>query len=322
MNRNRPTHLWLPVVLLGTVFAWENASATPPSTPDAYARCATRLSISIKGVSPTAGEISSTAPQANAGGMLLTPEFNERFARFLNTELNSSPGSTQLEDAPYFVAKHVLDKGLPYSDLFRGQFDVVEAGGGVTVQASANGLGYFRTKSWLERYAGNETQGYRLVTAYRLMQNVVGLQLDAIQDTAGVDNSFAGRTSNPACKICHGDAANGLGPRWFQLDRVAGIFPRVVRSGNSIAFTGPKPNPAGIDVGGTTVTDDASLVNALVASENFSFNACRVAFKYLYGRPESTCEAPVFEKCRAAFKASGKIQDGLRAIAEDPDFCQ
>ncbi len=41
--------------------------------------------------------------------------------------------------------------------------------------------------------------------------------------------------------------------------------------------------------------DDKELVETLVKNEAFDVNTCRLAAKFLYGRRESTCEAPLFE---------------------------
>jgi hypothetical protein len=63
-------------------------------------------------------------------------------------------------------------------------------------------------------------------------------------------------------------------------------------------------------------------VTALVESTNFKVNACRLAFKYLYGRPENTCEAQVFEKCVDSFTKDQTMQSAIAAVAKDPSFCQ
>jgi hypothetical protein len=47
-----------------------------------------------------------------------------------------------------------------------------------------------------------------------------------------------------------------------------------------------------------------------------------MAFEYLYGRAEVTCEGPVFDKCMTAFKASGSITSALAAVAKDQSYCQ
>ena len=51
-------------------------------------------------------------------------------------------------------------------------------------------------------------------------------------------------------------------------------------------------------------------------------NTVRLAFKYLYGRTETTCEGAVFDKAVDAFDTKGSIKDALATIAKDPTFCQ
>ena len=65
-----------------------------------------------------------------------------------------------------------------------------------------------------------------------------------------------------------------------------------------------------------------NLGRALVNSTNFTFNACELAFKYLYGRTEYACEGPVFDKCMSAFQGDGMMQSAIESIAMDPSYCQ
>ena len=57
-------------------------------------------------------------------------------------------------------------------------------------------------------------------------------------------------------------------------------------------------------------------------SEAFEFRACRVAFEFLYGRSEMTCEGPIFDRCMTEFKAKGTIQSAIAAVATDSSYCQ
>jgi len=48
------------------------------------------------------------------------------------------------------------------------------------------------------------------------------------------------------------------------------------------------------------VEDDAALARGLsdhFRDEGFDVNACRLAYGFLYGRIEYSCEAPVFDQC-------------------------
>ena len=73
---------------------------------------------------------------------------------------------------------------------------------------------------------------------------------------------------------------------------------------------------------GKTIANDRELVETLVSSPDFAFNACRLSFKYLYGRAENQCEGDLFDRCVDAFTQDGMIQTAVATIAKDPSFCQ
>jgi hypothetical protein len=271
-------------------------------------RCATRLSVAFLGKSAAPDLFAAADPQEKVSGLLADPQFVERFARFVNAELNDEPGETIPEDASYTLAKYVLTNDKPWKDMFVGKYDVTD-----TVAADATGLGYFRSDAWMRRYAGNETAGYRIVAAYRILQNTTGLELTATTNVDGVDLSAKGREA-PACAGCHFQ-------KWYALDKVARVLSKRQGTGANMTFVAPTDGPQQI-LDGQTITNDQQLVESLVASEDFTFNVCRLAFKYLYGRAETTCEGVVFDKCIDSFKGSGSMKDAIAAIAKDPTFCQ
>jgi len=279
-------------------------------------RCASRLAISILGTSPTADMLAAADPQSLVDTMLKDPAFIERFSTFINSQWNRDPGQTQELDSAYFLSKYVLTNGKPWSDIFLGQYKVDLDATGKTVQVTADpeGLGYFRSMPWLKRYAGNEPAGIKISTAYRIMQNTIGLTLVASTNAPGADISATGRQAAP-CNSCHFD-------NWYALDKTAGILSKkITNADKSIGFQPYTGGPQTI-LGGVQVSDDKSLVQALVASENYPFNTCRLAFQYLYGRAENQCEGPVFDSCVSTFKAQGTIQSALSVVAKDPGYCQ
>jgi len=281
-------------------------------------RCATRLSISFLGKSATTELLTSPDPKTAIEQMVTNPDFFERFARFANSEFNDNPGDAAkpAEDASYFLSKQILTTGKPWSDLFVGQYKVdapADKAQQVAVTEDANGLGYFRSMPWLLRYAGNEEKGIKLSTAYRIMNNTVGLKLVASTNAPDADVSATGRQGG-VCKGCHYT-------NWFALDHVASVLSTKVKNGNNVAFTDYKGGPKDL-LGGKQIGNDKELVQALVDSENFSFNACRLAFKYLYGRVENKCEGPVMDRCIDNFKATKTMQSALISIAKEPGFCQ
>jgi hypothetical protein len=271
-------------------------------------RCATRLSIGLLGKSAPAALLGAASPQDQVDAMLADTVFVERFARFTNSQLNPQPGQNAAEDASYTLSKYVLTNKRPWSDLFVGAYEVTNA-----VAPDPQGLGYFRSAAWMKRYAGNEEDGYRLSSAYRILQNTTGLELTATTNVQGIDLTAKGRQA-PACAGCHYQS-------WYALDKVAKVLSRRKGQNNNMTFLPPNEGPQVI-LGGKTIADDKELVTALVASENFRVNACRLAFKYLYGRAENTCEAQVFERCVDAFAKEQTMQSAVAVIAKDPTFCQ
>jgi hypothetical protein len=271
-------------------------------------RCATRVSIALHGASAPAALLAAANPQDQVDALLADPIFVDRFARFTNSEFNPQPGVNLAEDASYTLAKYVLTNKKPWGDLFVGAYNVTG-----TVTPDPAGLGYFRSTAWMKRYAGNEEDGYRLSGAYRILQNTTGLQLTATTNVQGVDLTATGRQA-PACAGCHYQ-------NWYALDKVAKILSRRKGQGMNMTFLDPNEGPQQI-LGGKTLANDKDLVTALVASTNFKVNACRLAFKYLYGRVENTCEAQVFERCVDTITKDQTMQSALAAIAKDPTFCQ
>lgn len=244
---------------------------------------------------------------------LASDRFVERFAGFVNSKWQRAFSPQTEGNVPYYVARHVLTQRRPWKDVFLGKFDVTVFEGRATLTESANGLGYFRTKDWLAQHAGNEADGYKLFTAYRILQNTIGLKLvPAANNTAG-DASATGR-QRAECRGCHFE-----GP--YALDKVARVLTRRDGFGAQMKFVPSTEAPQQL-LDGRTIHDDAELVNALVNSEAFLFNTCRLAFEFVHGRAETTCEADVFDACVAALEREGTMQAALKAVVQQPGYCQ
>ncbi len=277
-------------------------------------RCAIRIAIALTGKSPDPTLLTAPDPQAAVGAMVSSPDFAERFARFTNSELNGGPIANANDDPIYWLAKHVITQKKPWSELFQGAYQVTPlatAGAGMEVKDDPNGLGYFRTQSWMKRYAGNEDNGLMLVAAFRIVQNTTGLELVPSVGNPGDDRSAEGRKAT-ACKGCHFDA-------WFAIDTVAHLLPTRNGQGDAITFTPPSAGPQKLL--GKSIANDKDLVHALVDSDGWRFNQCRQVFKFLYGRPENQCEAKVFDACVAALETEKTIQSAVAAVAKDASFC-
>lgn len=303
----------LPLLAAG-VFAF---TAKPANGADATAdmaerteKCATRLGIAMIGERAPDGATFDT--------LVKDPKFQERFARFANSEMNNSPGQKASEDASYYFAKYMLVNDKVWSEMFVGKYtlnpvNAQQPNGDQQVADDPNGLGYFHTRAWQVRYAGNELNGIRIVTAYRMLQNTLGLKLTATTNAPDVDTSATGRKA-AQCAGCHYNP-------WFALDNTASVLGIRKGTGDAVTFEAPTGGAKSI-LGGVMIKDDVELINALVTNEAFDVNACRLAFKYLYGRVETSCEGPVFDQCVADFKKDKKITSALKAVATDSNFCE
>lgn len=305
--------------LVGTTASPRNASADPATdAAEKAAKCATRLYTTMVGEGATAEALSSPTPQSNFDTLVKDPRFVERFGRFINSAFNTSPGATPAEDAPYYLTRYVLQNDKPWPEMFIGKYDVVpsnaqNAGSEAQVVENPSGLGYFRSRQWAVRYAGNEPGGIRIVTAYQMMQNTIGLKLSATTNSPDIDISATGRRA-AQCAGCHYNP-------WFALDNVAAVLGKRTGTGQQTQFQASTLGPQQI-LGGVTIGNDQELVTALVGNEAFDVNACRLAFRYLYDRVENSCEAKLFDACVTAFKADKKISSALAVIAKDPSFCE
>jgi len=309
----------LPAVALASWASIGSSKGEPPVDEAARVRCATRLSLALTGRAPSEALLSELDPQSKVDALLADPAFVDQFARYVNSELNPEPGETPAADSAYFLAKHVLENNKPWHELFDGKYTIepVPAAGGNPATARVvddpAGLGYFRSRPWMVRYAGNEEDGYRLNAAFRIQQNIIGLDVGAVTSAPGTDISSAGRMAMQ-CRSCHYDS-------YFALDKVAKVLSRKTGTDANPVFTPSTEGPQQL-LDGRTIASDAELVAALVESVDHDFRTCRLAFQYLYGRGEATCEAKLFDACIDAYNASGDVRDALRTIAKDESYCE
>lgn len=312
------TALALTTALPPLLYAALSYTATPEQEAEqARTRCATRVSMTLLGQSPSAELLASPDPLAEVDALLQDPAFVNRFARFVNSKLNVEPGERPAEDATFFLARYILAQGRPWHELFDGPYRVehyeVDGKPRARVVDDPDGLGYFRSPDWMRRYAGNEEDGYRLVAAYRIMQNTVGLDVSAINTAPDQDLTAQGRM-DAACRGCHYD-------NWFAIDKAAKILSRRSGEDMDMTFVPPDEGPQTF-LDGRTISNDAELVDALVSSVDFQFRTCRLAFEFAYGRAENTCEAPLFDACVDAFHNTGDVRAAIATIVADPSFCE
>ena len=262
---------------------------------------------------PTAEELELPDPLARIDSMLSDEAFQDTFARFVNARMNWGPVDDRERNPVYnMVLELILKRSHAWRDLFTAQVDVV----GQNVNPSQNAVGYFENRHWKKRYAGNEEEGYKLRTAYMVMNNVIGLNLEAITVTANGGSSRADRESpGNVCYSCHVAAD-------FALDKVARILDRVDRQASdaqNTIFRAPE-GPAQV-VYGQQVGDLRELVEMLTTLDSFDNQACRVAFAFIFGREEAGTEPDVFDGCLARFRQSGDVTDALRHFLQSQLFC-
>jgi hypothetical protein len=310
--------LAVPLVTMGVALATgrgAHAEGAEADKTEVAERCAIRLSITLVGKSPDAALLSSASSadaQSAVDGMLASPEFADRFARFVNADFNGGPSSEATDDPVYYLAKHVIANDKPWSDLFIGPYAIEPTATEMAVTPDPDGLGYFRSPSWMKRYAGNEPAGYMLVGAFRILSNTTGLELIPSVGNPGDDRSGTGRKA-AGCKSCHFES-------WYALDTYAKLLPKRKGTGDTMTFTDPTEGPQ--TVLGKTIADDKGLVSALVDSDAWRFHQCRNVFKFLHGRAENECEAPLFDKCVDALSQQQTLRAAVAAVAKDPTFCR
>jgi hypothetical protein len=279
---------------------------------EANERCAIRLSIALVGKSADAAQLSSANPQGAVDAMVDSPDFAERWSRFINAEFNGGPQTNATDDPVYYLAKHVVTNKKPWVEMFTGAYSVTATTTAMEVKDDPAGLGYFTSPTWMRRYAGNEDKGLMLVGAFRIIQNTTGVELVPSIGNPGDDRTATGR-QGAACKACHFE-------QWYALDKFASLLPLKRVNGETVTFV---PNTAGPQqILGKTISDQKSMVAALVDSDAFRFAQCRNVFKFLYGRAENQCEAKVFDACVDALQEKKTIQSAVAAVAKDPSFCQ
>lgn len=316
MTTKRWSLLLLPALAAAALFGFSSsrsAQAEDGDKTEFNARCARRVSISLLGKSPDAALLASAAPQGQVDALLGTADFQERYARFTNSVFNSGPGEEAKQDAVYSLAKHILAGGRPWKELFNGPYRVdLQTDGTMKVVDDPEGLGYFRSREWLVRYAGNESTGVKLNTAFRILNNTTNLELIPSVAKPGEDRTAAGREA-PGCKTCHFE-------NWYGLDLVAKVLTKRVGQDDAMKFEAPTAGPQ--QLLGKTIANDKELVTALVESDSWKFAQCRNVFRFLYGRAENVSEGHIFDTCVDELTAKGTIQAAIASVAKDASFCQ
>lgn len=311
---------WLLVV--GVSMCATALGADPTPAEQAEARCTRRLVQTLTGLE--LNQVSIGTPvmhpiQQHLAPYLAHPQFRRRLAAFINTKLSPGPSVTNFggEDSLYAMATYVLDRDLPWREVFIGRYAISNPDSAAAqVTPDPKGLGIFRAPGWVTRYAGNAPDSYRLIGAYRMLQNLTGLVLVPSANNNQGDTTSKGR-ERADCRGCHFDSPWGLD----KVARVIGKKVSFLRPDNQKEWhAGPPEEPQLIF--GTLVHDDEELVRLIVGSNDFKFWTCRLAFEFVTGRQENTCEGEVFDRCMDAFEKDGSLISAVGAIAGSPEVCQ
>lgn len=276
-------------------------------------RCNLKLYNTLFDRAPSAAELEAPDPIDRLDRFLENEEFVDTFARFVNARMNWGPEDGRDRNPVYnMVRVYILGRSKPWSALFTDPVDIV----GENVNAQGDAVGYFENRHWKRRYAGNEEDGYKLRTAYLIMNNVIGLNLEAITVTSNGGSSRSDREDpNNVCFTCHVAAD-------FALDKVARILDRVNREASDAQNTifSPPEGPSQV-IYGSEVGDLRELAEMLVTLDDFNNNACRVAFAFIFGREEAGTEPDAFNGCLAQFRQTKDIKDALRHFLTSDLFC-
>ncbi len=263
-----------------------------------------------------AGKTDAGTAQARVPEFMRRPEFTERWASFLNSRFNAQPGLSAEEDLVIPVVRFVLENDRPWKDVFVGRFSTTGPGGYPRISDAPEQppYGVFGLPPWLRRYAGNASDGKMLQAAYRILKATVGMQLVPSPQNASGDASLIGR-QRAECRSCHFDSP-------YALDHVAALLPWYRKGqGERATVEAQVPTPHQL-FGDRTVGSLDELLTLAVESDAFLFWNCRLAFEFAVGRPESGCEAPVFDACVDTLRQTQDIRQALAVIMQAPSYCQ
>lgn len=280
-------------------------------------QCNQKLSSTLFGRSATETELNIADPKSRIDAMMADQEFVEHFASYVNAHMEWTPGGN-LRNNPVYGALtfYLFEDGneRPWSDLFTGNFELYDNG----YNTRNNGSGYFSDRNWNRKYKGNEEDGYKLRTAYMILNNQIGLNLEALTvNNAGGSGRDARQNPDTVCYACHYKEE-------FALDRIANVLPQVNRqaSDDQNLVENPPPGPTPQVIYGTEVSNLDELVDSLVTTEGFYTNACHIAFKFAFGRDERGADKEIFKGCLDKFKADGRISVAVRHFIDSEIFCK
>ena len=280
-------------------------------------QCNQKLSSTLFGRSATTTELAVSSPKSRVDSMMAGQEYIEHFSSFVNAHMEWLPDEGLTSNPVYAALKfYLFENGVekPWRELFTGNFEVYDNG----YNSRNDGSGYFSDRKWKSKYKGNEEDGFKLRTAYLILNNSIGLNLEALTvNTSGGSGRNARQDPNSVCYACHYKEE-------FALDRIANILPKVNRQSSDAQnlVEDPAPGPFPQILYGSEVNNMDELVDTLVTTDEFYTNACHIAFKFVFGRDERGADKEIFQSCIDTFKADGRISVAVKHFINSDIFCQ
>ncbi len=280
-------------------------------------QCNQKLSSTLFGRSATNAELNIADPKGRVDAMMQSDEFIDHFSSFVNAHMEWIPDDGITNNPVYgALTFYLFENGgeRPWHELFTGDFELYNNG----YNGRSDGSGYFTDRVWKRKYKGNEEDGFKLRTAYMIMNNSIGLNLEALTvNNSGGSGRDARQDPNSVCYACHYKEE-------FALDRIANVLPKVNRQASDAQnlIEDPPPGPLPQTIYGTAVSSLDELVDSLVTTDEFYTNACHVAFKFVFGRDERGADKDIFRGCLDEFRADGRISVAVRHFIDSEIFCQ
>ena len=288
-----------------------------PSFAETAMQCSQKLHSTLYGRSATSQELNIANPMSTVDAMMSNDEFIEKFSMYVNAHMNWLPGDGKRNNPVYMAMKYYIFKDnqeKPWKELFTGGYDLYDNG----YNPREDNSGYFSDRNWKKVYKGNEEFGYKLRTAYLILNNQIGLNLEALTvNNAGGSGRNARQDPNNVCVACHFNSD-------FALDRIAQILPLVDRQSSDaqnlieIAALGPFNQ----EIYGQTVSNLKELTEVLASLDAFNTNACNIAFQFVFGREHRGADKAIFEQCVDEFKQDGHITASVKHFVDSDIFCK
>lgn len=335
------TCLRLVKPLIGLVALSALSSAPAMGAAQNSMQCSQKLYSTLFGRAATATELELANPLSNVDSMLQDEEFHNKFGEFVNAHMNWIPAEGSRNNPVYMgITKYLFKPGpnewifdengnrtdqkytqeLPWAYLFTKGYETYDNGYNPKTQDRCMNAasGYFSTDYWQKTYKGNEEGGIKIRTAYMIMNNQIGLDLEALTVNSSGGSGLEARSDpSTVCYACHFATD-------FALDKVASILPKVDRTKapdeqgcTDLPFAGNTQTT----VYGQTISNLPELTELLAELPQFDENACSIAFEFVFGREERGADREIFEPCIAEFEKSGFITTAVKYFIESEYFC-